>query len=133
MKKFQLFATALFMICFSFSLAACARSIHDRIGDDWKTQTGTKEKITVKCYGEFGDVHVVVLMSDAALPAVIGEETVDGVDFHYNYDALHLTVWQNNQFYSLKEAFDRGILTHENLVTIRENHKAEYGFMYESQ
>ena len=106
------------------------KSVHDRIGDEWKDQTGAKEEVTVKCYGEFGDVHVVLLICGDA-PAVEGEERVDGVDFHYNYDAFRLTVWQAEKFYSLQEGFERGILTHENLVTVRENHKAEYDFMYE--
>ena len=117
---------------FSFSLSACDNSIHDRIGDEWKTQIGATEEVMVKCYGEFDDVHVVLLIcGDAA--AVEGEETVDGVDFHYNYEAHSLTVWQNGKFYSLQEGFERGILTHENLVTVRENHKAEYGYMYEME
>lgn len=133
MKKLQLFLTTLLGICLTLSLSACGRSTHDKIGDEWKDKIGmTEEEVTVKCYGEFGDVHVVMLIcGDTA--AVEGEETVDGVDFHYNYAGYPLTAWQDDRFYSLQEAFDNGILTHEDLVNVRENHKAAYGFMYESE
>lgn len=130
MKKPNLFV-ALFAICALLSLSAC-HSVHDRIGDEWKEQQSRKEDVTVKCYGEFGDVHVVLPICGGATGA-LGEETVDGVDFHYTGAAFPLTVWQSGTFYSLKEAFESGILTHEDLVTVRENHRAEYGFLYETE
>lgn len=138
MKKiFMVFVSAALSCMMLLVLAGCMEQetvnrIHDRIGDEWKNQIGAKEKVTVKCYGEFDGVHVVLLISGGAVGA-ISEETVDGVDFHYNYAAFPLTVWQSDKSYSLKEAFESGILTHENLVTVMENHKADYGFMYGSQ
>lgn len=131
MKRLQLLFAIMVMICFSFSVAACSQSEHDKIGAEWKNLTETEGKVMVECYGEFHDVHVVLLLC-GGVADVVGEETVDGVDFHYNYAAHPLTVWKDHKFYSLKEAFEDGILTHENLVTVRENHSAEYGYTYES-
>lgn len=141
MKKSQLFLTVLLIICFSFSISACNRgeqdgqaefddrSVHEKIGDEWKERVKTEDKVIVECYGEFGDVHVVILKHDL-VPGEEGEETVDGVEFRYNYAGYPLRVWKDHEFYSLQEAFDAGILTHENLVTVRDNHIAEHVFMY---
>ena len=112
-------------------LCACGGTEHDKIVSDYNKSHGSNEQISaVKCYGEFGGAHVVSLLQGGAVNCVIGEASADGVDFHYNYAAYALIVWKGGDFYSLQGAFDAGILTHEDLLAVRETHKAEFPYMY---
>ncbi len=110
-------------------LCACGETEHDKIISDYNKSHET-EISTVKCYGEFDGAHVVSLLPDGAVNTVVGEAIADGVDFHYNYAAYALIVWKDGDFYSLQGAFDAGILTHQDLLAVRETHKAEYPYMY---
>ncbi len=42
---------------------------------------------------------------------------IDGVSFNYS-SSLQLSVFNNSEFYSIEEAFEKGILSHDDLVNI---------------
>ncbi len=135
MKKCKFFAMIIAVCCFFTLLSACVQLAHEQIAADWgKLHNREKEEVHVDCYGEFDGAHVVMLtMDEEGFMAVVGGETVGGVEFRYNYASLRFNVWYDGSFYTLQEAFDEGILTHDDLLTVRENHKAEFSFMYKTE
>ena len=105
--------------CIACTFVACAKNDHNKITTDYAKLNNIEEsEVDFTCYGEFRGTHVV-MFNEIALQ-VLTSETVDGVTFHYPTSA-HLTAYKNGIFYSLQEAFDKGLLTHANLVTLNRN------------
>lgn len=86
--------------------------------------------VNFKSYGEFDGTYVLIISCKGIDSAtVLSSETVDGVDFHFHI-GISFDVYRKGAFYTLQEAFDSGWLTHEDLLTVRSNHRAEYEFLY---
>lgn len=88
-----------------------ASAIHGKIG------------IQDASYGTYNGCVPVML----ALPAytVIGTETVADIVFYYS-DSNRIRVWHEGDFYSMQEAYDRGLLSYENLRAIAEIKNSGY-------
>ena len=121
MKKLSKLLTLFFVVCsVAVIFSACNSDNHDKITSDYaKLKNVDKAEIDFTCYAEFGGMHV--LMLKWIYPDALSEETVDGVVFHHN-QIKTFDVYNNGQFYSLQEAFDSGLLNHDNLVTLRDRY-----------
>ena len=118
MKKVSRFlALLLFFVCVATVFVACnEQDEHTKIINAYaKLQKVDISSVEFTCYGEFGETHVG-MFSGVALD-VLTSETVDGVTFYYP-TSIHYTACNSGKFYSLQEAFDNGLLTHENLVKL---------------
>lgn len=66
------------------------------------------------CYGEFTGAHVVVF--GGSFDQTLTNEIVDGITFHHQ-GVKTFTVYHSGTFCSLQEAFDSGLLSHDDLIT----------------
>ena len=116
-RLLKIISLILVLFCVVSIFVACSEKEHAKITTDYAKLHNVEEKyVDFICYGEFHGTHVV-MFNEIALQ-VLTSETVDGVTFNYP-TSLHLTAYNNGNFYSLQEAFDNGLLTHGNLVTLR--------------
>ena len=75
-------------------------------------------------YGEFDGTYVLMISAGVeAVQDVVTSLTVDGVTFTFP-NAKLFDVYRAGTFYSLQEAFDSGYLSHDNLLTVRDNYEA---------
>ena len=119
-KLLKIIALITVLSCVVSIFGACAEKEHAKITTDYAQLHNVEEShVVFVCYGEFRGTHVVMFNELAA--QVITSETVDGVTFDYP-TTTHLTAYNNGNFYSLREAFDNGLLTHNNLLTLRDNY-----------
>lgn len=58
-------------------------------------------------------------MLNAMYPDALSSEIVDGVAFNHS-QIKTFDVYSNGEFYSLQEAFDSGLITHDNLLKLRD-------------
>ena len=104
---------------------------HDKITADYAQLHNIDEKsVSFRCYGEFDGVHVMLF--NGLYGQAFTSEIVDDVVFHHSV-VITFTVYNRGNFCGLQEAFENGFLTHENLLTVRKNHKAENKFLYDNQ
>ena len=106
---------------------------HEKILDEYAEQFNVRfwEIDYYNCYGEFDGTHVMVILCyDDEVDDAINCVWVDGVDFYFN-KMINFVVYHGGRFYTLQQAFDNGWLTHENLLTVRANHRAENEALYE--
>jgi len=85
-----------------------------------------------KYYNELHSGNTTVLMmwhKDEGTSAAIREVYVGDVKFIYS-NGYSITVWNNESFYGLQDAFDQGLLTKEDIIKISELHKAAYPNLY---
>lgn len=83
----------------------------------------TVDEVYIRKYlGEYHGVYAAMI-DPTGMAVSMGEksETVDGVTFYYS-DGQTIKVYDGTEFCSLQEAFERGLLTHEDLVAIEERH-----------
>ena len=80
------------------------------------------EQLSLRCYGAFDGVYVLFEDSVWDVQCAVTSEVIAGVKFVYP-DGLHMTVYFNNAFYTLSEAYEHGILTYDNLLTTQETYK----------
>lgn len=131
MKKINLFTLLLVFCCIVMVFAACDNSAeHKKIAEAYaELYDSCNSEVELKCYGEFGGTHVVLFNGIYAQEN--SSETVDDVTFYYScITGLH--AYNKGSFYTLQEAFDNGLLTHADLVTVRDNHKSEFEWLYTS-
>ena len=87
--------------------------------------TYTAEDVTLTFYGEYNGAYVMFIDTPyLAYLDAITTQVVDGVTFVYG-SSHTLDVYNNGSFYSVGEAFENGLLTHNDLVDInnRKNNK----------
>ncbi len=73
---------------------------------------------SITLYGDFdGVLALMIYRSDVSYTQALWEETVDGVTFHYT-DGNYIVVYDGTSFMRLSEAFEKGLLAHEDLVLI---------------
>lgn len=92
---------------------------------------GNASDVVYKSYGEFDGTNVLIISfknSDVGDAERI--EVVDGVDFYFNV-WIKFDVYHDGAFYTLQEAFNNSWLTHEDLLTVRSNHRAANEKFYE--
>ena len=125
MKKLvQITSLMLVFCCVVVLFVACNSGEHDRIKADYaKIHNLDKSSVEFTCYAEFDGSHV--LMFNGVYPTALSSEIVDGVIFQHpciqTFDVYH-----DGNFYSLQEAFDNGLLTHDDLVTLRDIYNPQY-------
>lgn len=80
-----------------------------------------EDEISLRCYGSFDGVYV--LFVDVESWAYTDEEwseVIGDVEFFYG-SGQTMTVYSDGVFYSLAEAYENGILSRDNLLTVRQN------------
>ncbi len=125
MKKLSRILTSLLLVsCIAVFFSACNSDEHDKITADYaKLHNVDKSEIDFTCYVEFDDTHV--LMLNWFYPEALSSETVDGVVFHHS-QIKTFDVYLNGKFYSLQEAFNSGLLTHDDLLKLRDIYNPQY-------
>ncbi|MCH5351475.1 MAG: hypothetical protein J1F39_05870 [Clostridiales bacterium] len=128
MKKHIRAISLILILCFAAALISCEKTDHKKIAEEYaKLNKAVESGIDFTCYGEFNGAHVVML--NGVYPDALSEETVDGVTF-YHSQIKSFDVYKNGKFYTLREAFDNGLLTHDNLVTLSESYNPERAGKY---
>lgn len=81
------------------------------------------EKINIKHYFGTYENSVVVMMEGDLFSnlAFLLNFSIDDVEFVYNREKI--TVWINDTFYDLKDAYDRGLLSKSDIEKIAVQHK----------
>lgn len=77
---------------------------------------------TFKCYGRFGETYVLV--PNGMFDEAITEEEVGGVVYRHS-QVKYFTVYNNGVLYRLQEAYDSGLLSHNDLLLLQENYLAD--------
>ena len=72
------------------------------------------------CYGVYGDC-VPVMMEGYIINQASREEEIGNIVIQYK-NGNFITVWKNGKFYSLKEAYEKGFLSDEELKKIADIH-----------
>lgn len=133
MKKIlkALICSILFVVMI-MSSAACAGSEEYEIKKAYAKLHNVKaSEVVYKSYGEFDGTYVLIIScKESNVSDANRTETVDGVDFHFNV-YITFDVYREKAFYTLQQAFARGWLTHDNLLTVRDNHRADYEWVYQ--
>lgn len=121
MKKLSRLLTLLLVVCsIAVIFSACNNDDHDKITADYAELHNIDEShVEFICYGEFDGTHV--LLFNVLSNQVLTLEIVDEVVF-YHPSQIKFTVYNDGNFYSLHEAFDNGLLTHDNLLTVRDRY-----------
>ncbi len=82
------------------------------------------DQVRLRFMGVFHDVYVMFVdVKDMMYADVITTENVGGFQFVYS-SSQHMLVWHEGEFYSLRLAFDAGLLTKENLRTLVKDYYA---------
>lgn len=84
------------------------------------------EDVRLRFMGYFEDAYVLFVdVKDMMYMEVITIEKVAGLTFVYSC-SQHMQVWHDGQFYSLKLAYNNGILTQDDLRTLVKDYYAAY-------
>ena len=115
MKNLQRLLLVLIIVCCTtLAFTACNENEHKAITTDYaKLHNIDESEISFTCYAEFNGTHILIL--NAMYPDAESSEIVDGVVFNHS-QIKTFDVYRNGEFYSLQEAFDNGLLTHDNLL-----------------
>ena len=143
MKKYLMFVLALL---FTFVLASCELNINqndlsnssetsqestisdlseikDEIIDAYKSKYNLEYDIEIgKIYGVFykDSKLVIPFIQGGPGDAIAWGETVANIYFYYG-DHHRIEVYYDNDFYTLQEAYDNGLLTQENIIEMARN------------
>ena len=77
----------------------------------------TVSDIEVDVVASFDDVYAVFMGGNENANTVITYETVGGLTFRYP-TSQHMLIYQSGSFYSITEAYQKGVLTEENLQSL---------------
>ena len=88
------------------------------------------EKVLIEHCAGFYNGYLVAMIDATRHTYEKATVNVGGVDFTY-FDGNRLIAYKNGEFLSLEEAFNKGILSTENLVEIEKNFSAEKTYYYE--
>ena len=127
-KIIVILALLLAICCFTTMLTACHDVSHEQIVAEYTDLHNISNGVTLTCYGEFHGAHVVYFEGLTGLPA-LSDLTVGGVTFHFG-TTQQFDVYYRGKFYTLREAFNKGILSLINLLEVRKNHKANNEYLY---
>ena len=76
------------------------------------------------CYGVYGDC-VPVMIGGWITTQAGWDDEINNVVIHY-HNGSSIDVWKNGEFYSLREAYEQGYLTEEDIREIADIHKNRY-------
>ena len=80
--------------------------------------------LSVDVVASFGDVYAVFMGGENA-NTVITYETVGGLTFRYP-TSQHMLIYQGGSFYSITDAYQKGILTEESLHSLHTTYMARF-------
>ena len=106
-----------------------------RIRGDWAAH-GTMlapENVRISHYFGTYNGNIALLISDRNEldgEAVMWRQNVAGVEFRYG-STLQILVWDSENFFSLPEAFEQGLITTENVRNINYRHRQAFPRIYE--
>ena len=141
MKKIAKFVAAILVACSILSIfSACGDKNNQTIDEKIKAAyieqhqyypyNFTVEDVSLSYYGDFNGTYVLmVYLYRYGYECIIGQSIVDGVKFIYS-DSNELTAYSKGKFYSLTEAFAKGLLTHSDLLEVQRNYRADYEYLY---
>ena len=113
----KLLLLLLLACCTTFAFTACTENEHKTITTAYaKLHNIDESEISFNCFAEFNGAHILIL--NALYPQALSTEIVDGVVFNHS-EIKTFDVYSNGEFYSLQEAFDSGLVTHNNLLNLR--------------
>ena len=89
--------------------------------------------IRITHYLEFDNTYVITIdyWNPNTNNNVMHTETVDGIIFYF-LGSYTYSVYREGELCSLNDAFGRGWLTHDNLLALRNKHRENYDWLYES-
>ncbi|MCH5163991.1 MAG: hypothetical protein J1F36_03155 [Clostridiales bacterium] len=88
--------------------------------------------ITLRYYGEFEGTYVLMIyLAEYGYFDAVYHDIVSDVRFIYP-NSNKLKVYSNGEFYSLKEAYEKGLLTHDNLLETQKNYRADHEPLYQN-
>lgn len=123
MKRILVSLSFILVICCLCTFTACTENEHKSITKAYAQRYNLDEsEISFTCYAEFDGVHVLIL--NGFYPDALSSEIVDGVVFQHS-QILTFDVYCKGEFYNLQEAFDSGLLTHDNLITLRDSYNPQ--------
>ena len=98
------------------------KAYNDSVRDKYPDDVVTPDRIRFVFYGAFHGVYAVCTSGTPFDYAqVLVTDTVDGLPFFYG-SGHTMDIYCNGTFYKVKEAFEEGILTHEDLVMLLHNY-----------
>lgn len=89
----------------------------------------TESDVSLSCYGAFENAYALFIFDRSDYSNVITREFVDGLEFVYSVDNK-LQVYYQGDFFSLSEAFQRNILSRDDLLAVWNNYRAGYLYLY---
>ena len=123
-KVVNIISCTLLICCIAFALTACTKNEHKNITTAYsKLYDIDESEISFTCYAEFDGTHILIL--NAMYPDALSSEIVDGVVFNHS-QIKTFDVYSNGEFCSLQEAFEGGLVTHDNLLTLRKIYNPQY-------
>ncbi len=125
-----------FIFLLSFTLISCGKetkyieSLSDEIKNEIKLACATKNEQDIKYIdveyflGGFDDKYVIILSK--LWEPYLNDSTEKIAEYEFNYYRRYcvtssITVYYNNDFYSLQEAVDNKLLTIDNIKIVKEN------------
>lgn len=91
----------------------------------------TVDQVRLRFMGVFEDAYVMFVDVKGMMYAeVINTENVGGIQFVYSC-SQHMQVWHEGEFYSLRLAYDAGLLTTEDLRQLAIDYYGEYPFLWQ--
>ena len=88
------------------------------------------DDIKISFYGKYGESYALFIDSIYFYPQAYHPVTIDGVVLHY-WDYQELDVYNNGEIYTVQEAFENGLLTHDDLVDIAYHLEDKSGSFFE--
>lgn len=74
-------------------------------------------------FGVYGDsVALIMLSRKTTSPPAVETVVIEGLEFSF-HSGRHILIWNNNNFYTLQNAFSEELITMENLEAIHSIHK----------
>ena len=81
------------------------------------------EQLSLRCYGAFDGVYVIFEDGVWSAFCVVTSEVIADVIFTYP-DSIHMRVYCDGEFYTMTEAYEKGILSYDNLLATHKTYKA---------
>jgi len=92
-----------------------------RIRQDYSNKYGSVSGVRIKeYYGTYNDCVVVIIShNEPPAPIYLDVDVIIGETlFRYNLFSFWMVVWKEGKFYELKEAYDQGLLTNDDLKSV---------------
>lgn len=121
--KFKVF------LCVASSIVACTigcifsgcgnRQWYDQIKYDYVRQNNYRvDELSLDVYGEYNGTYVFIIDGPWGYPGIeVGTVEIGGVEFYFSSPRIP-EAYNNGSFYSLQEAYDEQLLTHNDLVDV---------------